>query len=979
VSPERGRAAAWAVTGLLAALGAGCRGAPKASAEVPDSATPQSPSPSGARFVAIDGGSWISRSEDGTDMLVVDGSRMATKGRDVLRVGGRHPFIDDGIAVPAWARSPGGAFRYVFWNRRDVYGAADFTGELKHIATLPERLHSAKPWFDGVALWAGGGLSVVTERGVVRRPSIRGAAMGLAVDQNRAVVQTLLGSTRLTTDGGKTFQDVTATLGEVTSFARVGDDLELRVAGGRRRYLVPSGQVSEVRGSTGPRQDRRPPLEVREWPSQEEDPYLLSVSSGVQLSASTVLIVGRDHVAKLDLSSGAVSDVVEMPDDRGDCDPIQLFGEPLLLCVTSELANVYTLRGELSLERSFPLTRSVEQSWLDEKDRFAGVPGQALGFLGPCAGEPPRELLDVTSGASSVLRGRHDRRFCVRASRGQWVEHEVSAEDADAVVAWIPRRHGSAAALIGQRGTFLGSEIAVETMRGLLVVRVAREAPPLEMDARSVQQPQLLSTRLRVAPDGAIVGWLPSTSDVGGWSSVRIDRTGRVVQPPVPLDVTRVEMVGRFALGESEHGEVFESVDWGQSWHLVRPPPGHWGPTSLGCTTVGCRFQGVARIGWDGQQTAEPKPRRRPHPKGRHDRPTEQPVPMVRLACEFVGAPDEKRLAKSFGFGVTSQAVSRRRRGPRPVGNVGWVWVPNTNASGMPLSGKVEAAWMRPLDVTGRIHRSTLSLDGEQIERSSFWLRVGYALRKDGGIDPFAISSSQECAAPLSVRLGMLSPMGGCHPDPSVGVEVDGRVLIVSGSSSELEVTAVQPDDAPTGGSSERSTLLRRRWTYVPDRRLAVGRRGRDAFVASFDAYGDAVAARMDLERGRLEEERPLAAVSRLALANHPSCRGSDPDEALFLVNLKHEVGLSPSLFGLTTMGEGFAVIRWSEARACLEALELSVRDQHLEANLGRWGGAGKTSKLVARFGGGRPEASLIFVDSGAELRQPLSCSGVAP
>jgi len=235
--------------GLQVALVGGCGGASVGPSPAPEPVVAPLADATlvrGARFVATDDGSWIERSEDGTDRLVVGGGRLIIKGRDVLDAGEPDPYIDDGIAMPAWARSPDGQVRYVFWNRRDVYGATEFAGELRHLGRLPDRVRNASPWLDGVALWASGGMSVVDTRGVIRRPRAHGAAVGLAADDSRAVVQTLLGSTLLTIDGGETFREL-MTLGDITGMARVGDDLELRLSTGNRRYVVPSGELSQVR------------------------------------------------------------------------------------------------------------------------------------------------------------------------------------------------------------------------------------------------------------------------------------------------------------------------------------------------------------------------------------------------------------------------------------------------------------------------------------------------------------------------------------------------------------------------------------------------------------------------------------------------------------------------------------------------------------------------------------------------------------
>lgn len=933
----------------------------------------------GARFVATGDGWWIERSEDGTDRLIVGGGRFATKGSDIVAVGPDRPVIDHGIAVPPWARSPSGRYRYFFWNQNDLYGAADFTGELTKVATLPGRLRGASSWLDGVALSVGSGMAIVDEQGEVRRPPVRGLAAGLAADARRAVVQSLLGSTLLTVDGGATFQDVTSRLGDVSSFVPVGDDIELQVFGGGRRYVLPSGDLAEVRGSTGPRRDRRPPREGGPWPPRESDPYSLAVSRGVQLSGDTALIVGDQHYAKLDLPSGEVRDVVELPEAHGDCEPVDVDGEPLLVCITDARASVYSLLGEPVLERSFPLRQSEERSWQAEQDRFAAVPGEALGFVGPCAGEIDDGAPDVTSGASALHRSRQrSRAFCVRRGPGRWVEHEVGAADADAVIAWVPRRHGGAAVVVGRNATFMGTEDAVETDLGLLVVRVALEAPPLELPPGSYQAPQSVSTRLHVAADGAVEGWLSSSSDIGSRSSVRIDRTGRVIQQPVPVEVTEIESVGRFAIGSSEDGSLFETVDWGRTWHRVSRVPGHWGRFSGQCTTVGCRFQGVARVGWDGRSTAEPPEEPRMPYRDRYSRPPEEPSPLVRLDCDFDGEPREKRMAKSHGFGVTAQAVTQRR-GAHAIGKLGWVWAPNSNRFDAPMTGSLRAAWLRPLDLQAEIQRATLSLDGLGVERSSFWLRVGYALRSDGLLDPFVASSRRECPAPLYTKLGMLKPMGGCHGDASMGVEIGGRVVMVNASGSELRVTAVRPDAAPTTQWDEHRALVKRRWRFVPDRKLAMGRRGDQPVLAAYDGYGDAVSAPIDLERGRLGLEHPLSPLTGLQLGHAADCRKASSDEATFVVPLRDEIGLARSMLGLEVVDGGVAVIRWSEGRACLEAIELNVRDQHLMRGRGRWVDSGTTNKLIARFDGARPRASLIHIGPGSELRQSLTCTGISP
>jgi hypothetical protein len=128
------------------------------------------------------------------------------------------------------------------------------------------------------------------------------------------------------------------------------------------------------------------------------------------------------------------------------------------------------------------------------------------------------------------------------------------------------------------------------------------------------------------------------------------------------------------------------------------------------------------------------------------------------------------------------------------------------------------------------------------------------------------------------------------------------------------------------------------------------------------------------------------------------------------------EIGLTPgALPGVVARGTaGLAVIHWSATDACLDAIELGVRDERYEVELGSYEPAGTVKKIVAHFAGpaplrpilsGRGEpggragadqgvtpahaeprpprtgagAALIVVTQGQEIRQRLACRGVAP
>jgi hypothetical protein len=113
----------------------------------------------------------------------------------------------------------------------------------------------------------------------------------------------------------------------------------------------------------------------------------------------------------------------------------------------------------------------------------------------------------------------------------------------------------------------------------------------------------------------------------------------------------------------------------------------------------------------------------------------------------------------------------------------------------------------------------------------------------------------------------------------------------------------------------------------------------------------------------------------------------------------------------------GLAVLRWSASQACLDAVELSVRDERHEVDVGIYEAPGTLRKLIGSFGPATPtttastaktsaptskadprkgdpqppkppgppmpraagNATLALILHGAELRQRLQCSGIAP
>jgi len=128
-----------------------------------------------------------------------------------------------------------------------------------------------------------------------------------------------------------------------------------------------------------------------------------------------------------------------------------------------------------------------------------------------------------------------------------------------------------------------------------------------------------------------------------------------------------------------------------------------------------------------------------------------------------------------------------------------------------------------------------------------------------------------------------------------------------------------------------------------------------------------------------------LAPWSTLTPADDPACRADTAGWRVTVQTIAPWLRLeAPG--DLRGMGESFmlARLRWSPARACLEAVEVRTQDMAIStgsaaspsANPSPWGTAWDgpvESWMVARFAGGS-SAGRVVVIPGGELRQPAEC-----
>ncbi|WP_437806776.1 hypothetical protein [Sorangium sp. So ce1078] len=1001
-----------------------------------------------ARYVARPGQGLVERVVVGgeeVDRAIVNGQRVELHGLERIEpLGAGGLELAGGAAFPAWAQaSAPAAPRYVFWSGGEIYTAATFAGELRKLAALPGSVAVVFPWLDGIGLiTSAGSLAVQGASGALRPLGLPSLVAAAAASERRALGLTVFGRALLTLDAGASYRDVTAELGGAIALDVRGEEIVVSLPGGLERAVDPSGRLGEPRAPRA-----RPPAGVDTgWlPGAPFDQLEDAVASGLPLADGGAVIAAGGSIGRIDLATGRASSVAPLPPGSGACAPFRASDALLAVCAGPDRASVVDVSSDarapraLRIERSFELRREPER----EAGRFVGVDGEALGYLGPCEGLPrPRlDLGAISRGAFGAGPAPESAVFCVRRAPGAWVEHRLDPADATDVLAWIPRGGGGAVALVARPGAFLPEGERVEVRGALRVVRIARSEPPLHLPAYVDGRSELLSRALAVLADGAIEGWLPVQGHAVGLAPIAIDAAGRLRSRPLPARASSLEASGPFALVETEDGKLFETIDRGRRWAPVAPPPGSAAARLSGCSAVGCRLGPFLRLGWasaasggggargasppDGA-AAEPSAGRPRRERDGSARPP-APPPVARLACSFAGPIAAARVPESYGFGAVAAPPSRTAS-PLRLGTLGALTLPSSGGAQPAAFADAELAWIAPLDLRAEIHRATVPLASaglSQLAYRPYEAQVGLVIDRDGRVAPVAVGPKEACLAGLLDAARVTRPIGGCAPQPSVGVDLGERAVLLSPRHDGLAVSAVdlrgeaRAAGARPGGGGPALALQelhaqRAARAAAQQARFAfgAGARGGAPVVVAVAGDGGAVLSPVDPDLGELGPEEALAPLGELVAGSEPSCaprRG----EARVVLPFDTEIGLAPAaLPGITEAGTaGVAVIRWSRDRACLDAVELNVRDERYEADLGLYEPPGVVKKLVARFAGPPPAASLVarggladrrarggpspaparraepaqgagggtlvLVHHGQEVRQPVQCKAV--
>lgn len=960
----------------------------------PKTAPPAPAAPSGlaafgpARYLESSS-RWIERTAAGTDLAILDQRRVELSGAKVVKSQAGDAAVEGGKVLPAWVKSPA---RYVFWKDRDVYLATSFLGELVKVATLPQDVSSgAVDWLDGVLLATREGALVLMpgtaadlKDAKLAPLAVPGAGWGLAADAKRAAVENVFGRVLLTSDGGKTWRDVAEEVGEVRGFLVRGNDLVIAGPSDGDHFVGVDGKLSSAATSPGPQRGARPPELDETWTEiTSEDARWSLPRSAIPLGGGVALFMTGSVLGKLDLDSMKILASAELEDLTSlECTPVKLPDAVVLACAGEGRATVIDVTGVPRIERTFELpAEDVDYSGPSvDLDRFSAADGIGLGFLGPCEGQAaPLTDVDAISGASQRnASAERSPVFCARASADHWVEHRLDPEDAPDVIAWMPRPGGDATALVARAGRVVAEEQRRSVKGPLRVVRIARNQAPLALSPYAYRGRQDVSRDFRANADGSIEAWINNSTYGNSVSSLQIDADGNVRLRPIPPRTDSVQSAGPFAMAHADDGRLFETVDWGRRWIEVKPPVGDPSNTRPGsCSAVGCDVGGYVRVGWDSVDSKLPSATtdyesarsaarslrekleyRRPPPK----------TTLSRLSCQYASPSEGARLPDAGGFGFTTTFMPRSGGNGR-MGMVGSFTVPWWNGP-MPSGLDIDLAWVEPFDLDARIRRATIPLShaGFTLQNRPYEMRFAYVLDEEGRVELLPTGSKDQCLSSILEEAGIVAKTGACVNEQSLGVRIKDRMLVGSTYLNGFRLTAIDLPRAADGeaavGSSQREIRTGAGGAWSSSYSVGLGVRAGAPVAVAVDGRGAASLAPLDANDGYLGPAEALAPLTELRVGTDAKCSTSEKladGEARVLLTFDTEIGLARgTLPGVTASGTmGVAVIRWSKDAACLEGVELTVRDERFDPDGSAYEGGGMLRKLIARFGKAPPKRGV--------------------
>ena len=979
--------------------------------------------PPTARFFHAlpEAGFWVTHDE-ALDRIVLEGARLelAPSGQ-ILRAaweddrrGSADPIVGS-IAAPP---DQGGGF--VHWTKSRLFRSATFTGPIELVGVAVDGLRGVRP---GLA-----GLVVITDTGpgrlVAGSPRVEPVAEpGLldfvAASATRAIRIDVFGRPAATFDGGRSWLDLTASVGiGVRSIS--AEDGEIGVETWQGRLLVgPGGALASAESARrngtgkafqiawkGTRAERDDAL----YGYREVSSFQAAVLSGAAVGDGTAFGVAQGAIARVDLATGHIVDIVPEGFEAGlACEAIRAGDDVLFACAWDR----YQGRGGYVLRSRGGALPVVERAFSDAGSFVADDDG-ALAYTGSCALSPRVYDPDDAGRGEPSPEPRLRPILCVRRAprhpgdAAEWVERAVEIPLGAALAAWIPRRDGGAAALIVP-GAALPDPVGSSRARdegGVRVIRVDREVLGFRWSSASwsmsgLNRARILDRSFHARADGSIDAWMAPARDGGlpVWLAVTVAADGTTSAHPLPPDLGAMQVTGAFGVAISRRGELFETLDHGGTWRAAgaSPLPPEAASTG-GCSALGCVLGAVVRVGWGAaagltvSRASEPTPSPAPAAASTSPRITCAPIGAPRPEVPPAPLPIALRQIMTTSWGDTLE-LGRERTTPETTPPAGLNAPPLAPAAlvvappGPPRRGAAARADQRthtlifrtPLAPFAAPTRLDVGAPGFTAQRRSqvtplLGVSGEIALLFAGETMELLIAGNHAVAAPaFEPRRYAGYSDGGGAPGLALG---GGRSLLLGESRRRLTLEDHHdPAPPPLFLGSDRDALRRRPMT--------LGRRDDGAMgVLIFDgaAPGSVGVAPIDPAGGGVLALVSLAPWSTLTPASDPRCKEADPTayRALVVLDPSSWLTLDPrALPDVVLAKKALAQVRWGRSRVCLAALDAGVSDAR------RRGDGARTTRLVVRWDGqraarGGAELAANGALRAADLRQDLRCE-IAP
>jgi hypothetical protein len=473
--------------------------------------------------------------------------------------------------VPVPARLGGG---FLFWDDM-LYRAGSFNGQLEPVVDLPTNAIGVEFGPDYLLLL----ISNTPPRAFALDPpralpmSPKGVIDVAATDDGRALALDATGRALASTDAGKSWNDVTASLAAPVSGVAEGAN--------EVGFVLPDGDA--MLQSDGQFVRRAPP--ARGLPAQATPAELLrrALSHGLPLPELRALVGDGNGTRVVDLRTGSATPSKPAGPEGSSCFPVSLAEDGLVVCTS------YTMKPTTTVvSHALGATPVIEKTFTGT---VAFVPDRELSIMASCSGkQTPRSV-------------------CTRRSGGVWTELTVPPEVFRLwrPMHWVPREDGGLSLIVWEREVFQR-----EPKVALFDPQTGRitpwDLPIAEVTPNSSDALSGASFTLRA--DGSLRGFTTK-------GSITVDPQGHVTLGKQTF--VSLSSAGTHAMARDAAEHLWQTSDSGAHWLEIARPPFDEAPegsgakvnmrpsgraTRLDCSLNGCVFEHSSgtgfwlRLGW---------------------------------------------------------------------------------------------------------------------------------------------------------------------------------------------------------------------------------------------------------------------------------------------------------------------------------------------------------------------------------------------